>query len=185
MDNTKALTALEERFRRECVKYDIERMYPKHVGEEDTAIVTSLTQEELEVRFADLIPSFGKYVLMTPEMNEPIRIFDRNNGKYDKNQTRHGVSVEYNDALQTSSFQVPDVGEEYEKTEINIELHRCIAKLHPSQQRKVYKHFFENMTEKEIAVEEGVSIQTVNASLYRAKISLRKMLAPSYMEVFK
>ena len=179
-DNYKELA---EQFSRECVKYDMEHEYPNHVGDVETVIATSLTQEEFEVKYAALIPSFGRYVLMTPEMNKPIKDFDKNNYKFDKRQMRYGIlfSVDEEDFDEHHmELFYEDVADQSLTWCINRELYRAIASLPELQKRRfLMRHLF-NMTLEQIAKDEGVRINAVEKSVKAAKRRLRRDLSDIY-----
>ena len=55
-------------------------------------------------------------------------------------------------------------------------LHKAISKLPRIQRRRVLMHYFMDLTQKEIAIKESVSIRAIQYSLKIALINLKKFL---------
>ncbi len=66
--------------------------------------------------------------------------------------------------------------QEVEDKILNEELQRCISQLPEVQRRRIIKYYFENMTQQEIANDEGVDIRAVQYTLNTALKNLKKIL---------
>ena len=174
--------SIQEQFDSECIKLVMKKLYPEHLGEEKYAIVTALTPDEFREKYAVLFPIAREYVLMTPPMYEPINKSDRNDYKCAKADYRHGVPMEYDETIQTSSTQAPDVAEEYEKKEQVKTMFRLMKNLSKTQQERIDKHFFHGMKLSQIAKQDGVACKNVKRSIDSGLIRLRKMMLKAEQE---
>lgn len=66
--------------------------------------------------------------------------------------------------------------QEVENKILNEELKKCISELPEIQRRRIIKYYFEDMTQQEIADDEGVDIRAVQYTLNVALKNLKKIL---------
>lgn len=58
------ISALDEQFKFECKVINLSYEYPGYIGEEKWAIITGLTEEELNERYAEKIASFRPFIIL-------------------------------------------------------------------------------------------------------------------------
>jgi RNA polymerase sigma-70 factor (ECF subfamily) len=86
-------------------------------------------------------------------------------------------SLDRNDGIETAAIRaVLTPAEEYEDKEMLTTLYAAIASLPDKQAKRIYAHFFLDMSKAEIAHAEGVSSYTVRQSINRGLVTLRKKL---------
>ena len=107
------------------------------------------------------------------EKEHPNEIFDR----------KYAVSIERLEdegiALDKSSLLAHLADKSIEDFEKYIDLYQAIEQLEPMQQELIQKIFFDGFSQKEMAIERGVSTVAIHQSLNRILKKLKKILEES------
>ena len=88
----------------------------------------------------------------------------------------HGAYWTFMEAVTESELQLPSLEEAYEKSCQLQELYRAMQRLPAKQRRRIYAHFFLQMSETEIARMERVSVTAISSSIARGIFHLRRHL---------
>ncbi len=149
-----------------------------YVGSERFAIVTDLTEAELESAFhQDLIP-YHPFVIITPEMYKVITESTRNDEREHKREfLYHDVYAIEDERIPSAPLSDPaDIAESNDTYKHIIEE---MLKLPGLQGRRMYQHYVQGLTIEEIASAEGVATISVYQSIQRAKKAMHKVFAES------
>ena len=166
---------LERSFKKECKIINLQMEYSQYSGSIKWAIASSLTEQELRMKYAALLKEYEPFVYLTEEQYGPILQFRNNDRKYMRRYAAHLVPFTYEDDL--SERCNPELIINFFEGKANWSgLYKAIAKLAPAQRSRVEKHFFEGMTCVDIAVQEKVSTQAVQQSIARSLYTLKKIL---------
>ena len=177
------MTTLENRieeFKTVCKAFNLRREYGENYsGDEKWAIITALSDEELQAQFGDVVNvCYSPYLLLTPEQGAAIIEQKNNDAKYERRQQRHGHIFDITDGeFEEHHPEVVDETDLIEEIMLqdNIKkLREALFNLNDKQKCRVIKYFFYNKTFKQIAEEEGVSAQSVQESVDGAIKKLRK-----------
>lgn len=149
-----------------------------YVGSELFAIVTDLTEAELESAFhQDLIP-YSPFVIITPEMYAVIAESNQNDEREQKRAYRYHDAFAIDDErAPEDSNSDPAVIAESDLTYSHII--NEILKLPGRQGQRMYQHYVLGLSVDEIAVSEGVTAASVYESLSRAKKAIHKVFVES------
>ena len=164
-----------------CYVMDLRKEYgPDKVGKEDFAIITDLTESELNELYGEEIQQYKPYLIMTLEMGEVIFESHRNEWKHLKRQSKYGVDYSTTDcdfAEHHPEFTyIPNVIKDMYIEQRKDLLYKAIDNLTDIQKNRIFKHFFRNMSIAEIAKEENVKERSVYSSIDAAKERLKKAL---------
>ena len=117
------------------------------------------------------------FVDITDEMLEAMKAADRQQEAYRRRTLRYKAqySLDCHGGMENEVLQhVASPEEIYIRAEGEKELHDAISKLPELQQRRLKKYFFENMTQRQIAKQEGTTNGSVCRSIKRALEKLKK-----------
>ena len=117
------------------------------------------------------------FVDITDEMLEAMNAADRQQEAYRRRTLRYKAqySLDCHGGMENEVLQhVPSPEEMYIRAEEERELHAAIRQLSELQQRRLKKYFFENMTHRQIAEQEGTTDGGVWRSIKRALDKLKK-----------
>lgn len=178
MDNN-IISALDEQFKKDCKVISLKYEYPGYTGIEQWAIVTDLTEAELDKRYAELIAPLRPFVVLSASFGEVRRTFKKNEDKYQKRMCRSIEPFDYDDELLMAHH--PElICNTLESEAIihqeSLDLQNAIASLNNVQKKRLIMFFFEDKTYREIAAEENVSVSTIFKSISAAIENLKKIL---------
>ena len=88
----------------------------------------------------------------------------------------HGAYWTFMEAVTESELQLPSLEETYERSCRLQELYGAMQRLPVKQRRRIYAHFFLQMSETQIARIEKVSVAAVSSSIARGILHLRRYL---------
>lgn len=153
--------------------------YPGFVGNCEWVIISDLSVKELADRLGEKLEKYRPFVLLTIEQGEVIREYERNENKHHMRVIRStdtfsyydGITEMYHEELVVDTME-SIVEEKLERERINA----ALEVLTPIQKERVIKYFFMDMTQREIALAEGVDRRAVADSLTAALRKLRRIL---------
>lgn len=182
MNIEKNFTQVEtrERFAEECKVIDLKYEYSGYLGEERFAIVSELSEEELNEKYPEIIQEYVPFVLLSVAQGTVIDDFHRNEKKHQMRQARCGEAFGYEEGITEvfhSELFVEDYLEVIERRETWEEeiqlLNQALSTLAIKQRERVLK-FYHNKTTRDIADEEGVHHSAVDKSIRKAIQSLKR-----------
>ena len=149
-----------------------------YVGSELFAIVTDLTEAELESAFQQDLNQYRPFVIITPAMYEVIAESNRNDEREQKRAYR------YHDAFAIDDERAPvdpssDPATLAESDDTYNHIINEMMNLPGRQGQRMYQHYVLGLSVDEIAVSEGVTAASVYESLSRAKKAIHKVFAES------
>lgn len=164
---------------REFKAVNLKYEYPGMVGEAVWAIVSDMSQEELQKQYGRELSGFCPYVVLTLEQGEALQEFHRNEQKHRMRQVRSYDSFAYEEGV-TELFHgelvLDDLFEKLTQKEERERIRAALEKLTPVQKRRVVQYFFGGLSEREIAALEGVNRRAVADSLAGALKKLKNYL---------
>ena len=158
---------------------DLRREYPGFTGETSWAVITDLSQEELEQLFGDQLEAYSPYLIMSLEEGEIIADFNRNEDKHAKRQARSGEAFGYEEGTSESVHEemVSDSLLDDVLMELDIQMLReCMDQLPEVQRRRGELYYLQDMTLAEVAAAEGVNVNAVNKSIKAALKALKEAM---------
>lgn len=173
-------TDLEAAFAKDCKVINLKYEYPGFSEKTQWAIITDLTESEINTKYAGFIEKYMPYIVLTPEQGQTIHKFNQNEHKHEMRSKL--FQDQYNATDELSGFFHPEmtVDNLFEKVNLRIwteKLRIAIARLTPIQQRRVYAYYFQGKTMREIAEDEGVGFTKIQKSIAAAVEKLKKYLA--------
>lgn len=172
--STNVILALEEQFKKDCTIIDLKYEYPNYTGQERYAIVSELTQVEIEANYTEQIQNYIPFVKLGKEFLKIRNDFIKNEDKYRKRMKDNNDAFGYEDGemeMYHEELFVPDFSLSYVCYD---HLKELLNKLPKQQLVRINQYFFEDKTIIEIAEIEGVSFQAISKSLTSAIKTLRK-----------
>lgn len=183
------LAEQEELFTRECKLINLQYEYTGYMGQERWAIITELSEEDLFLKYPDVVNRYIPFVLLSVAQGEVIYESKRNDDKYDKRNKRTLDAYGYEDDISQlfhKELVVPYIDpieaeenarlDEERKMQRNIEIakvRKVLSMLQPIQKQRLLKHIVEGKTVREIAREEGTYhssvIKSINAAIKNFK----------------
>lgn len=183
----------KELFKSECKVINLEFEYESCVYEAERclgdikwAIITDLSEEELEDKYSDIIVSFTSFVVLTLEQGEIIKEFVRNEDKFRKRQLNNEDAFGYEDGLLEvfhNEIASPDYWQEKDKLKARIQyedlldfFEKALDELTSIQRERLYAHLVDGKSSRVIAKEEGVNYSNVDKSIILGRKKLLKIL---------
>lgn len=177
MNNT-IISALDEQFYIDCEVIETKYEYPQYTGVEKWIIITDLTEEELNSKYAEQIAPLKPFIVLS-------RTFGKVRDDYRRNEKKHYMrsvrSCSIFDFSEDTEAHHPEIASSsLEEDVINNEqiqlLRAAIAQLKPIQRERLVKYFFCGKNLRQIAEEEGKAYSTVYESYESALRKLKKFL---------
>ncbi len=177
MTNTENLT-LKQQFAKECKLINLQFEYTGYQGEEQWAIVSELTADELMEKYPELIVTYIPFVRLSVSQGEAITEFNNIEAKHRMRSLRHGHAFDTRDG----EFEIhnpkyayhPNYIDELEEQDEIERLYQAMSSLSEVQKRRLNKYFFDGKTLEAIAVEEGVTKQSIDESIKGAIKKMKK-----------
>lgn len=184
------LTEQEELFAKDCKLINLRYEYTNYTGKEKWAVVTELAEEELWVKYPDVIGRYTPFILLSMAQGEVINEADRNDDKYEKRAKRtldvygyeDDISEQFHRELITP-FADPFEQAEEERLEIEKEqlrrmeiekVRKVLAIMKPVQKERLCKVVLLGLSSRKIAQEEGVNYSVVDKSIAAARKNFKK-----------
>lgn len=178
MENSN-ISALKEQFSQECKVINLKYEYEGYDGEENWAIVTELSKQDLFEKYSEIVGAYVPFVLLSVAQGEAIHIFNKNEHKHEMRQQRMGqlYSID-SDAFDECHPEVAtdDLFERVFRKIENEELYKAIEQLKPIQRTRLVRYYFQGMPYRRIAKEDGVHPTKVKNSIEVAIKNLKKFL---------
>ena len=152
--------------------------YSDYTGDEKYGIITGLTETELEAKYGSLLNEYRPFIVLDLAFAEVRNEYNRNEWKYDKRASRslsYGIDDE-DFGSHHAEISVPDCLDQLIENEEHEKLWSAIKKLTPLQQQRLIHHYFEGVSIRKIAEEEGTDHKTVLESMTAAVKKLKKFL---------
>ena len=185
MSNDK-LEILNEEFQHDCKIINMKYEYEGYSGEEQWAIISALTEEEIHKKYPEIIKGYEPFVLLSAEQGEAFYEFRRNEDKFRKRSRNNEDAFGYDDEL-TGAFHsevvVPDfveqqAMEEYEEQRYQLKmklLDKALSSLTEKQYKYLVARFIFQKSARKIAKEESVSHQVIDRHLIAAIKKIEKI----------
>lgn len=173
------LDVLKQRFQEECKVINMKYEYNGYAGNEQWAIISELTEDEILEKYRPFVEEYIPFILLTPAFGEVRDEFRRNEKKFQMRAARSHDIFHFEDGemeLYHPELICDDFEKQFFKSEEEKALRNAIAQLKPIQKERLIKYYFEGKSTRQIAKEEGVSHQTVSDSLSFALENLKKFL---------
>lgn len=124
------------------------------------------------INLRDYYPFYHEdvYVEVTDETAQTLLAFNRQEKAYRRKVFRYKahISLDRSNGTEHDIMYVSISPEEiYERKMTNEQLHAAMATLPDKQAKRIYAHFYLNMSQSDIARSEGVSKETVSESIGR------------------
>ena len=163
-------------FANDCKLINLRYEYHGYTGTEKWAIVTELAEEELWVKYPDVIRRYTPFILLSMAQGEVIDESYRNNDKYEKRAKRtidvygyeDDISEQFHRELitpfvdpfeQAEEERIEEEKEQLRQLEI-AKVRKVLEMLKPVQRERLIKAILLGMSSRKIAKEEGVSGET-------------------------
>jgi len=177
--NNIIISALDEQFKKDCKVINLKYEYPGYTGIEQWAIITDLSESELNSKYNKQIAPYRPFMVLSASFGKVREDFYRNETKHRMRATRSIDAFNYDDELITV-FHPELVEDTIEEDVFNsIEIHKlkeAIKKLNQKQKERLIKFFFDGKSTRTIAKEEGVAYSAVDKSIASALKNLKKFL---------
>ena len=178
MNNT-IISAFDEQFYIDCKVVSTKREYPSYTGIEKWIIITDLTEEELNERYAEQIAPLRPFIVLSRSFGEVRDHYIRNENKHRMRAYRTIEPFDYDDDLVAAHHAeiVKDSLEDELMRQFEYErLQQAIASLNPIQKRRLQMFFFENMSYAKIAEKEGIAKSAAHKSVASAIENVKSFL---------
>ena len=159
-------------FEEVCSVIDLRNEYGNSfVGEASIAIVSKLGANQIKEEFPKEIEAYPDFTVITPEIYETFQDFHKENEQHRINGINHpSIPFELAEAVLIDPLgNIPIICESGIALEAIIEK---MLNLPDRQGSRLYKRYILGYTTQEIAVQEGVSEETVRRSLRDGKTAI-------------
>lgn len=135
-----------------------------------------------KINLREQYPDYYKadtFIEVPDEVAEVMLAFDRQEAAYRRRTYYHNAyySLDRGDGIEYDAvFLSVTPWEVYERKVTLEQLHAAIAALPDKQAKRIYAHFFLNMTEEAIARSENISAVAVHNAIHRGLRNLEKFL---------
>ena len=177
-------------FANDCKLINLRYEYHGYTGSEKWAIVTELAEEELWVKYPDVIRRYTPFILLSMAQGEVIDESYRNNDKYEKRAKRtidvygyeDDISEQFHRELitpfvdpfeQAEEERIEEEKEQLRQLEI-AKVRKVLEMLKPVQRERLIKAILLGMSSRKIAKEEGVYYSVVDKSIAAAIKNFKK-----------
>lgn len=174
--NIKNEEYLIQEFENECEIIEMRYEYPGYTGVEKYGIITSLSENEFEKKYSEILNRYKPYITLKADFGIERRRFIRNEKKAYMRLLRGDIysveDIELHHPEITKNLL--DVSlEQYGNYDL---LYKAISILTPIQKRRIAKYFFCGKTYSEIALEEGVNVSKIYKSVELGLKKIKKFL---------
>jgi len=178
MNNTN-ISAVAEQFYIDCEVIETKYEYPQYTGVEKWIIITDLTEEELNNKYAEQIAPLRPFIILSRSFGEVRDDYRRNEKKHYMRAVRNGHAFDFSEDTEEHHTEIAagNLEDEFLCKEEIEELRNAIQLLTPIQRERLIKYFFEGKSSRTIAKEEGVNYSKVDKSIAAAIKNLKKFLS--------
>ena len=155
--------------------------YPGYTGEKMWILYSALPQERLQELYPEEFAEHMPYIYMNPEQSEVVKDYHRNEHKHEMRSIRRGDAYGYEDGVTEifhneigSTDVLDDLIAVRDAIMTRQSIQQAIGEMTEVQKRRFIRHFFDGMTMRQIAEEEGSHFTTVQESLDGAMKKIRK-----------
>ena len=172
------INARNEQFYIDCEVIETKYEYPQYTGVEKWIIITDLTEEELNCKYAEQIAPLKPYIILSRSFGEVRNDFRRNEKKHHMRAVRSGHAFDFSEETEEHHTEIAtnDLEEDFLYREEIEELRNAIQLLTQTQRERLIKFFFEGKSSRVIAKEEGVAYSAVDKSIAAAIKNLKNIL---------
>ncbi len=175
---SKVINALDEQFKNECEIINLKYEYPGYMGKEEWAIVTNLSEAELNCKYVDLINNYKPFVILSASFGQVRADYMRNEKKHAMRATRSVEPFDYDDEL-CAAFHPELIVNNLEDTIIKDEsiqkVRLILLSLDEKQKGRLIKFFFDGKSTHQIALEEGTTHQAISKSIGNTLKKIKKL----------
>ena len=171
----------EKNFDQICKVIKIQEEYPHYTGSEKWLIMSDLSEEEMILRFPEKMELYFPYLILTNEMGEVIKTFQRNERKHQRRAERRADAFGYGDGMtEVNHHETWNKSGEMvffeqiglkERTE---ELTKALQLLTKVQRERILMYYCMKMTESDIAIAVNAGRTSVQESIITGMKKLRK-----------
>ncbi len=181
--NNNIFTAQNEQFYIDCEVIETKYEYPQYTGVEKWIIITDLTEEELNSKYAEQIKPLRPFIILARSFGEVRDDFRRNEKKHYMRSVRSCSIYDFSEETEEHhpeivTYSLEDeilMNEEEQLLAQKMELvQAAISQLKPIQRDRLVKFFFDGKSMREIAEEEGVNHSAVSKSINAAIKKVKK-----------
>ena len=171
-------TAQNEQFYIDCEVVETKYEYPQYTGVEKGIIITNLTEEEMNSKYAEQIAPLKPYIILSRSFGDVRKDFRRNEKKHHMRAVRSGHAFDFSEETEEHHTEIAtnDLEEDFLYREEIEELRNAIQLLTQTQRERLIKFFFEGKSSRVIAKEEGVAYSAVDKSIAAAIKNLKNIL---------
>ena len=185
---TNTLENKQDNFKSECKLINLKYEYQGYTGDEQWAIVSELTEQEIFLKYPEEAGQYVPFVLLSVEQGEVIKDYIQVEDRYRKRRVNNEDAFGYDDDL-TQRFHneaaVPDFIEQQEideyyrkRAELKMELlEKAIASLTDKQKKYLTLRYLYQKSAREIAREEGIAHQVIDRHILAGVKKFEKVFA--------
>ena len=185
-------STVNNNFKKDCKVINLACEYKNYTGDVKYAVITDLTEAELNERYKNELKKYRPFIILTRKMGVAIREFERNDEKFRKRSARNEsifIACDEQDELVYPSLSVEDAQTakeaESDEKEMKIKINEISTKalntLTPKQRYFFIRHYVDGMPIRALARDVGVHRNTVWKACLRARS--RYIKAVEAMEV--
>lgn len=173
------LKTIEKVFESEFIVIDLSKEYTDYTGKIQWAITSKLPENELREKYSELLEPYFPFIYLTHEQGWIIIEDQLRANRLLKDQIKYECAFGYDSVEEAyhSDFAVPDYPtscehgeyEEYRREERHILFKAAIDSLSPAQRSCFDRKYIRNLTEVDIAEEDGITRQSVCNQIAKAK----------------
>ena len=162
-------------FKTLCSFEKCEDEYPGWTGKEKYIVFSELCRKDLEARFPEITARLSPYILIDASVSKALVDYKNNEKKHQWRASAHHSSFSF-DA--DTEIHHPSLVNECFESELLLKLllHDALKKLSETQQRRVILRYFEGLSYKQIAKQEGVSLPVAFKSVGEAIKNLKNFI---------
>lgn len=160
---------------------DLRTQYGEHPsGGKDYAAVTDLDEEELNIKYANVLAEYSPYLTVGNYYLETIVESNRNINLEEKHQQRYGIRKSFDDLSEyiISDFNLESIIEmsinRSELRKVLKLLNEALLQLTKVQRKRIYLKYWKGLSHRAIAKREGKEKKTIDESIKSAEKKLKK-----------
>ena len=165
------ISALDEQFKKDCKVINLKYEYPGYIGNAKYGVITALTEDKLNQRYAAQLGEYRPYIVLSPAFGEIRAEFVRNEKKHAMRQQRSENLFGYdektellNPECQVQDYLTDIIAKSDEEHEKSLLLD-AMSTLTETEKSRIVQHYCFGLSEREIAEQEGKSKNAVHLSL--------------------
>lgn len=158
-------------FIKDCNFFLLSEEYPGWTGKEKYGIVTSLSEEELKQRYPELMAALCPYLLLDKNFGAARREYRNNEKKHLWRSITSEIAFDFDEDTECCHrcLQQDHMATDVES---DVFIQDVLSRLSKIQRRRIVSYFFEGLTYKEIAAQEGT---TDMAIIYSVRCGLKNL----------